>query len=219
MKILVCSCDKNEDTFYPFHHCMEKYWPNHPEVIYKTETIQNPYYKTIAINYDISQWTRGIRETLNRIDDNIIIWMMDDCFIRHPVDIQRVQFTADHLTGNIANFNYEKAFDSNDEYTSLPGFKKRRHGSEYEVSIMCGIWDKQKLLRILLPDSDPWTVEYSQNNCGYDFYINSGEYIIDWGYKTYQYAGIVKGKWCKEVVPFFKSEGITVDYSRREFEE
>ena len=218
MKIFVPSCDKNQDTFYPFHHCMEKYWPGHPEVIYKTETIENPYYKTIPINYDLSIWTRGIREALEQIEDDAIIWMMDDCFIRTPVDISRVQFTADHLKGNIVNFNYEKSFDPNDTTTDLPGFKKRRHGSEYEISIMCGIWDRKKLINILRHESNPWDVEYNQNTCGYDYYINSGEYIIDWGYKTYQYAGIVRGKWCKEVVPFFEQEGIIIDYSLRGFE-
>ena len=109
MKILVCSCDKNEDTFYPFHHCIEKYWADHPEVIYKTETIRNPYYKTITLNYNISKWTRGIRETLNQIDDNAILLMIDDCFIRKPVDTKRILYAADHLTGNIACFNFEKS--------------------------------------------------------------------------------------------------------------
>ena len=44
-KILVMSCDKNEDLWLPFHHCMEKYWKGHPEIIYSTETKINPYYK------------------------------------------------------------------------------------------------------------------------------------------------------------------------------
>ena len=39
MKILVCSCDKNNDLWELFYHCMEKYWPDHPEVIYSTETV------------------------------------------------------------------------------------------------------------------------------------------------------------------------------------
>ena len=28
MKIFVCSCDKDDDLFEPFHHCIEKYYPN-----------------------------------------------------------------------------------------------------------------------------------------------------------------------------------------------
>ena len=50
MKILVISCDKYEDTFTPFHYCMEKYWPEHPEIFYSTESVINPYYKTIPFN-------------------------------------------------------------------------------------------------------------------------------------------------------------------------
>ena len=50
MKILVLSCDKNKDLWEPFKHCIEKYYPNHPEIIYATETIKNPYYRTICYN-------------------------------------------------------------------------------------------------------------------------------------------------------------------------
>ena len=70
MKILVLSCDKNEDTFEPFRHCIEKYYLNHPEVIYATETIINPYYKTICKNYPLEKWTKRIRETLEDIIRN-----------------------------------------------------------------------------------------------------------------------------------------------------
>ena len=53
MKIVVFSCDACADTFEPFYKCMEKYYPNHPEIIYITETIKNPYYKTICKNYPL----------------------------------------------------------------------------------------------------------------------------------------------------------------------
>ena len=55
MKILVCSCDRNWDLWMPFHHCMEKYWNDHPEIIYKTETKDNPYYKTIKKDYLLTE--------------------------------------------------------------------------------------------------------------------------------------------------------------------
>ena len=217
MKILVLSCDKNEDTFEAFHHCMEKYWENHPEVIYATETIKNPYYKTISKNYPLEIWTKRIRETLEEIDDDKILIMIDDCFIRNKVDVKRIDYAKKHLKGNIAMFNFEKSFDSNDIETTLKGFKKRKHNSPYEVSIMCGLWDKEKLLNVIKENSNPWEVEGKQNNCGYDYYINSGDYIIDWGYKTFIFTGICKGKWCRNIVPFFEKEGIVIDYEKRGF--
>lgn len=217
MKILVLSCDKNEDTFEPFYHCMEKYYPNHPEIIYATETIKNPYYKTISKNYPIESWSRRIRETLNEIYDNEILIMIDDCFIRNKVDIDRIEYARKCLGGNIAMFNFEKSFDSNDIDSEYIGFKKRKHGSVYELSIMCGLWQKKALLDILEKDSDPWSIEYKQDTKGYDYYINSGEYIIDWGYKSFIFTGICKGKWCRNVIPFFEKEGIVIDYEKRGF--
>lgn len=217
MVVLVLSCDKNDDLFEPFHHCIEKYWENHPEIIYATETIKNPYYKTINVDYPLEQWTKRIRETLKQIDDNIILTIMDDEFIRKPVDTERIEYLQTQLKGNIAAFYFEKSFDKNDEETNIKGMKKRKHGSNYEVCINCGIWDKDKLIDVLSRDSDPWDVELNQDNRGYDYYINSEDYIIDWGYITWQYTGVCKGKWCRNMIPFFEKEGIVVDYNKRGF--
>ena len=217
MVILVLSCDKNEDLWQPFHILIEKYYPNHPEIIYATETLKNPYYKTISKNYPLELWTKRIRETLNEINDNIILTMMDDDFIREPVDWRRIEYLKDQIKGNMGAIYFEKSFDKGDIETNIEGIKKRQHGSDYEVCINCGIWQKDKLLDIISRDSDPWDVEINQDNKGYDFYINSGDFIIDWGYRTYVYANICRGKWCREIVPFFEKEGIKVDYEKRGF--
>ena len=215
MVIVVLSCDKNEDLWQPFHILIEKYYPNHPEIIYATETLKNPYYKTICKNYPLELWTKRIRETLNEINDNIILTMMDDDFIREPVDWKRIEYLKRQIKGNMGAIYFEKSFDKHDMETNIKGIKQRQHGSDYEVCINCGIWQKDKLLRIIERDSDPWDVELNQDNKGYDFYINSGEYIIDWGYRTYVYANICRGKWCREIVPFFEKEGIGISNRKR----
>ena len=217
MIILVLSCDKNEDTFEPFHHCIEKYYPNHPEIIYATETIKNPYYKTICHKEPLEKWSKRIRETLNEIDDDQILTIMDDQFIRNLVDVERIEYLKTQLKGNIAMFGFEKSYDEKDEETDVIGMKKRQHGASYEVTINCGLWQKDKLIDVLKGEHNPWDIEFRQDNCGYDYYINSGEYIIDWGYVTWIYCGICKGKWCREVIPFFEKEGIVVDYNKRGF--
>lgn len=217
MVILVLSCDKNEDLWYPFYKCIEKYYPNHPEIIYATETKQNPYYKTISKDYPLELWTKRIRETLFEIEDNIILTMMDDDFIRKPVDVERIEYLKTQIKGNIGALYFEKSFDKTDIETNIIGMKKRKHNSNYEVLINCGIWQKDKFIDIISRDSDPWDVELNQDNKGYDFYINSGDYIIDWGYITWHYTNICRGKWCRNVVPFFEKEGIEIDYEKRGF--
>ena len=219
MKLVVLSCDKCEDLFDAFHHCVEKYYPNHPEIIYITETIKSPYYKTICKNYPIEKWTVRIREALKEIDDEQILMIMDDYFIRQPVDTKRIEYLSTQLKGNIACFCFEKTYDPNDEETNIIGMKKRQHGAEYEVAINCGLWDKNKLIDVLKGEHNPWYVEFARDNCGYDFYINSGDYIIDWGYETWIPTGVFRGKWCKNIIPFFEKEGIKIDYEKRGFYE
>ena len=217
MKIIVLSCDKNEDTFKPFHWCMESFFPNHPEIIYFTESIKNPYYKTISVPHELNEWTRGVREFLNAIASEQVLLMIDDIFIREPVDRQRIFKASEILKNepNLACLNFEKAWDKTDEYTIYDGWKKRKHGSEYEVSLMCGLWDKYKLAQVLDRDCDPWTIELEQDNKGYDYYINSGDYIINWGYKHFEPCGIVKGKWTKEAVDYLNSKNFKINYKKR----
>jgi hypothetical protein len=202
---------------------MEKYYPSHPEIIYATESVENPYYKTICKDYPLENWTTRIRETLKEIDDREILIMIDDLFIHNPVDTERIEqlrtlLEVDIKTGgNIACFNFEKSFDANDKPTMISGISKREHNSRYEVSIMCGLWDRDKLIDILEGEKNPWDVEETNDSKGYDFYINSGDYIIDWGYVTWKPSGLFKGKWCPNTVPFFEKEGIEMDYSKRGF--
>lgn len=213
MQILVCSCDKNQDTFYPFQHCMEKYWRSHPEVIYSTETVSNPYYRTISKDYPLNQWSRRIRETLQELDQNVLL-MVDDIFIRKQVDLFRIREIENYLSGNIACLNFEKCFDGVQDI-GLNGFGKRYKQAPWAVSIMCGLWDREKLIDVLEGDMSPWDVERIQPTKGYDYCINTGDYIIDWGYRNFSYFGLHGGKWCSEIVPFFEKEGIDIDLTIR----
>lgn len=181
------------------------------------ETIKNPYYDTICKNYPLDLWTKRIRETLQEIDDKQILIIMDDFFIRQPVDTKRIEYLKRHLKGNIATFCFEKSWDSNDIPTDIKGMKKRPKGADYEVCINCGIWDRDKLIDVLSRDSNPWDVELNQDNRGYDYYINASDYIIDWGYKTWIPTGLFKGRWCRNIIPFFEQEGIKIDYEKRGF--
>ena len=216
MKIVVFSCDNCKDTFYPFYKCMEKYYPNHPEIIYITETIKNPYYKTICKNYSFDLWSKKIREAIKEIDDDKLLIMTDDAFIRQPVDVKRIEYVANNLKGNIAMFNFEKSFDSDDKPSKYEMFKEKNKQGIAVNSLMCGMWQKDKLLDVLNITCQPWEIERLNIAVG-DYYINSGDFIIDIGYKFQQPFSITKGKWAREIVSFFEKEGIEIDYSVRGF--
>lgn len=215
MKILVASCDNHADTFEAFHHCMEKYWPDHPKVVYSTESVENPYYTTVCKNYPLSRWSKRIRETLETMRDKQVLLMVDDCFIRRPVDTDRIAEAQKVLKDNVAYVNFEKKYDQLNDELQGTTFFKRRHGAPWEVSIQCGLWDRKKLIHVLEEDMDPWQIEARQPSKGYDFLINGGDYIIDYGYVTHHFFGITRELWTLECLLFFEKEGIKVDTEKR----
>ena len=217
MVMLVLSCDNCADTFEAFHKCVEKYYPNHPEIIYVTETIKNPYYKTICKNYPVDLWSKKVREALKEIKDEKILLTTDDNFIRQPVDEERIKYVESVLKGNIAFFNFEKAFDTTEQESCYKGFKIKNLKGIAVNSIMCGMWQKKALMDVLNITCRPWEIERLNIAFDYEYYINSGDYIIDIGYKFQRPFAITKGKWAREIIPFFEKEGIYMDYSKRGF--
>lgn len=217
LKILVMSCDKNQDLYEPFYKCMEKYWCDHPEIIYSTESLQNPYYKTICKNYPLSQWTKRARETIKEIDSDYIMLTIDDLFIREKVNNKNIENLCTYLIGYIASINLEFSFDKDD----LPlndEIMFRNQGGRFKLSCMCQIWQKKALLDLFDYDTDPWLFEKNNLAKRYTYLISKYGNYINWGKRKDDWHwGIVKGKWARECKEFFDKENIKIDYSKRGF--
>ena len=217
MKILVMSCDRNEDLFGPFYLCMEKYWPNHPEIIYSTETITNPYYKTISKNIPLDRWTRRVHETIKEIDSDHILMMVDDIFLRRKVDNEFVLSLEQYVQGNVAAINFEFSFDVEDtEFNDR--INRRNPFGTYKLSCMCQLWSKEKMLVLFDVNRNPWQFESLNQAHGYEYLISKKGDFLDWGKRPGDWRwGIVQGKWTQENKEFFDKEGIQIDYGKRGF--
>lgn len=217
MVILVMGCDKNTDLFLPFHHCMERYWPDHPRIIYSTETVKNPYYDTVCLDYPLSRWTARARDTISGIDDDYVLMMCDDLFMREPVSNDLIKSLCQYITGDVASINFEVQFDKDDiPFNDI--LMRRPDKGRWKTSMMCQLWDTEKLLDILSDDSDPWQIEKMNDGKGYTFLINASNDrpLLPFGKRKGIYDwGIVQGKWTKEAYDFLKSEGIEPDISQR----
>ena len=135
-KIVVMSCDNNQDLWLPFHHCMEKYWKDHPEIIYSTESVVNPYYKTITTNVPISKWTKRVYETIKDLPCKHILLMVDDIFLRDYVNGERISKVCDYIVGNIASCNFEFSFDPSDIPLDNEILMRNPFG-KFKLSCMC----------------------------------------------------------------------------------
>lgn len=205
------SCDKNEDLFEPFYVCLEKYWKNHPEVIYSTESVINPYYKTISLNYDLEHWTDRVRETVKKIDDDYILFMVDDIFIRETVDNERVLSLCKYLTDKYANINLQLNGDRDAKFVSEELLE--RSSGKWNLCCMCTLWKKDAMLDLFDYSTDPWSFEQNNYIKDYKFLISKTGDVINWGRKSNKewHWGIMRGKWTQECVKFFIKEGLDKD--------
>lgn len=217
-KIVVASCDANKDLFEPFHILMEKYWPDHPEIVYSTETVINPYYKTICKDYPLSSWTRRIKDTIDELDCDYILLMVDDLFLRYKVYNFEIDGLEKYFKSNVAGINLEASFDKNDiKVDNL--IMRRNPKGKWKISVLCYLYDKKKLSNIFNRDCSPWEIENLEKVFPYDYLILKKDTILIWrDPKTnWRWGFVRKGKWMPEVRNLFDAEGISVDYSLRGF--
>lgn len=218
-KIVVMSCDKNQDLFEPFHRCMEKYWHNHPEIIYSTETIVNPYYKTICRDLPIEKWTKRVYETVKDLPCRNVLLMVDDIFLREQVNNDFIWGLCDYVKNNVAALNFEFSFDKQDiPYNNI--INLRNPLGKFKLSCMCQMWQKRIMLKLFNVENDPWKFEKDNKASNYDYLISKNGNFLNWGKKKDDWRwGVVRGKWTQECKEFFEKEGIEMDYGKRGFYE
>lgn len=211
MKLVVLSCDKYEPCWKPFFTLLEKYYPHHPKVYLITETKQCPYCETI--NVDSQIWTERFREGLKQIDDDTVLTMLDDFFIRQPVDEERIKDAEKGIKNSscIACFNFESNYRK-PMFCGFFGIWDVQYNNQiYLNSCQPSVWNKQILIDSLQQNQTAQEWETTVINLPYMYCINNQDYIIDIGYRHQDLSigwGITRGKLSKECYEFLKKEGL-----------
>ena len=209
MKLVVLSCDKYEPCWKPFFTLLEKYYPHHPEAYLITETKQCPYCKTININSDI--WTERFREGLKQIDDNQVLVMLDDFFLRMSVNEEFINSIK--IDDNVACYNFE--INYREPADMGKDWDIQKNNQVYLNSCQPSIWNKKVLIDRLKENQTPQEWELTVVNSPFIHYINNNIYhVIDIGYRHQDLSigwGITRGKLSKECLEFLKKEGLADD--------
>ena len=184
VSLLILSCDNYSDLWEPFFKLKNKYWKDCKYKTYiTTETKDCKYATALKHNYPIEQWTTRLKKSLEEIDTKYVLIMDGDFFIRDYVDQSRIDYALSHFNDNTAFFNFEQEYDNYNIECGLEGFKKRGKGI-CKISCQAGLWDREKLIKLLNISCSPWEWERLNIARDYDYYINSGELIINYGYKV-----------------------------------
>lgn len=210
--VIVLSCDIYSTYWDWFFACKKKYWKNCPYSTYLvTETKTCPYCQTINIDSPI--WTKRFREALTQIKSDYVIVMLEDYFIRQPVNQSILHYleVVLNLKPNLAVLNFEQNYRAADAvpYMDQEEWQKQKPNQVYLNSTQPSMWNKQILIEQLQKDQNPWEWELTPVDNNYDYLINtSGNYIIDNGYRTGQEFGVKQGVLTDECEKFLKKEGL-----------
>lgn len=169
-------------------------------------------------------WTERMAETLEKIDTDYIIFMLDDFFLYDFVQSEQITKCIEYLKNNpkIATFTFYPLF-----MQSIPskyeGYNKKEKNSQYKVSALIGVWNKKILQKYIAGYKENiWEWERNateRSNTLYkkdEFYVmkNNTKKIFPYDLAKY---GLFSGKWLTPTEELFEKLNIKVDFSKRGF--
>lgn len=215
VSVLIMTCDGYSDLLEPFNTLYKRYWKHPYKTYIGTEEKDCEYFEAIKTK---GSWTARVRQTLEKIDSDYVIFLLDDFFFHKKVNQERIEVLIPQFKDNTAVFNFELNKDTKTEENALNGFKKRLNKQMYLCSCQPSIWNRKILIELLQQDMNPWQWETQVLDSKYDFYINTTDLIFDIGYYEERKSWcVVQGKWAVECRSLFKRENIEVDFSKRGF--
>lgn len=176
MRLHVLTSDHYIHAIKPLNWLLKKYWPEHPEVViggFSRPPFQLPerfVFHSIGNmeDYPVKKWSDGLIDFLEGIDDEIVLFMLEDMWPVRPVDDVVVRMAYDYMQ----QFEYVARLDLTGDRLYANGGNVSMYGemghvglvwsdpdSQYHLSTMPAFWRKKHLLRVLVRGETPWQTE------------------------------------------------------------
>lgn len=226
--VIISTCDNYSDIWDPFFTLFIKFWPDNPYPVFiNSETLEchneNVVSTTLKARSMGLSWTRRLKEALERINADYIVFFLDDFFLYDYVDTVRIEKCISYMredTNIAAIYITCLSGQMKMEECRLPGLEKCSHTGKSKVNITLTIWRKSAFEYYLNHDESAWEFEANayersleRTDTFYSFSRNS-PIAIPYSFTKY---GLFAGKWFKETADLFREHGITHDFSIRGF--
>jgi hypothetical protein len=234
--ILINTTDSFEDCWFPFFTLFKKYWPEYQGKIYlntETKTYTHEGLTIICLQNNINNpntritWSECLKRALNLIEDDIILYMQDDYFLKNYVKNHIVENFVNlmhtnseidciHLTNQGPPCGLNSQFDN---LYIIPKVHKDR------ISCQAALWKKDTLKLYPRKYETAWNFEWWGSKraaiLNHNFFVVDSHWIKLNSFEIipYLFTAVIGGRWLKEVVPLCESHNIKLDYSKRGFYE
>lgn len=233
--IYISTCDGYSDCWNPFFILFKKFWSDYQGKIYLSSEYKDyecglPGLVSMKIceqhnvpKNDRVSWSKLTRWALESIEEDIILFMQEDFFLKGRVQSDIIDSFYDlmknhpdicciHLTDQCGKGSVPS------EYKHLDEMYLRR---PYRISCQSALWRKSELLSVLRDRENAWEFEMFGSTrsaaIGHRYLQVSQDYVRlnQFEIIPYIFTGIIKGRWYKEVPALFKENGINLDLSLR----
>lgn len=208
---LISTYKKNQDildnTIYflkkNFHKKLNLYISGNSN--YKIKGAQNISKK----NEDNLVWSKRISKSLDRINTDYFIFMMDDFVIHKKINNQILNLLIQLCKKkkinylNLTNFDNKKIF--NEIFINSRVKDKiiigKQIKNEYRINLQISIWNKSFLKQILKKKYNPWQFEINinkNNNFKKIYSINKNNIVFNYNKR----GSVIRGKWIRKELEF-----------------
>jgi hypothetical protein len=180
LKIIVTTHDKYMWALRPFAYLFNIYWSAQQPITALVES--EPKFK-LPSNFDThvidvdgegwpkNRWTDGFIKYLNGIKEQYIVILLEDYWLNRKADTEGIRTFHEYLTfhPNVVRFDLtmDRLYAGGPQYPlDDPDYEKYGHydiiirpGTEYQMSLQAGMFNKGLLLELLEPGWSPWEVE------------------------------------------------------------
>ena len=212
LAVLVLSCDKYADLWPLFLQQFRRFFPAKDYKIYfGSNTVRCDEWGVIPIlSGDDQDWSTSYRRILAQIEEPKLFVILEDIFLSSPVDPDGFLAALSCMFEKNARHVKYWASPLPDEPTENPWVGIYHRGAPYRATV-CGFWDREYLLSLLIEGENPWNFEIHGS---YRTSYSDGFYGLMRPLCSYHNM-IEKGCWIPQSLVWAREAGIGLQFDKR----
>ena len=222
---VLSSCDKCSDLWEPFFILLKRHWQDFDYRTYLCTDSKQFSFDGIDISCPLNipasnTWSENLIDLLNQIEEDFVLFMLDDFWLKTDVDIERLGcyeqiMQRDRSIGFICLVHQLKSSKENPKSEKYPGLIKYGKHTPYRVTTQAGLWRRDYLLSLLRKHESAWWFEMFGSKRSRRSKFES--YVVQESVFSYDEGGVLyRGSYVNEYAkPFVEKEGIILNPNRR----
>lgn len=222
---VVSSCDKCCDLWDPFFTLVKRHWPDFDYRVYLCTDSKQFSFGGFEISCPLkmrtgSTWSENLMALLKQVDEEYVLLMLDDFWLKADVDINRLQryeqmMQEDKDIGFICLVHQLESSTENPISLEYPELIEYGSHTPYRVTTQAGLWRRDYLQSLLRRHESAWWFEMFGSKRSRNSYFMS--YVVRDSVFSYDNGGVLfRGSYVSEYVrPFVEKEDVSLDPNRR----